>query len=114
MPKGMFVSCLKDRKIISKVCIVQLARVRDLYFETLTLKSLPIVNKFQEVLPDNLPGIPPKREIDFDIELIPATQLISISSYRMAPEEHKILKDQLKDLLDKGISNTSLYFTLQI
>ncbi|KAH0725795.1 hypothetical protein KY284_001660 [Solanum tuberosum] len=50
----------------------------------------------------DLPGVPPGRGIDFGIDLIPDTQPISIPPYRMAPAELKELKEQLKDLLDKG------------
>ncbi|XP_070004111.1 uncharacterized protein [Nicotiana sylvestris] len=67
-----------------------------------TLRSVPIVNEFLEVFPEDLPRIPPDREIDFGIDLLPDTKPISIPPYRMAPAELKELKVQLKDLLDKG------------
>ncbi|XP_075096584.1 uncharacterized protein LOC142174647 [Nicotiana tabacum] len=67
-----------------------------------TLQLVPIVNEFPEVFPEDLPGIPPDREIDFGIDLLPGTKPISIPPYRMAPVELKELKVQLKDLLDKG------------
>ncbi|KAH0657090.1 hypothetical protein KY285_031972 [Solanum tuberosum] len=51
---------------------------------------------------DDLPGIPPEREIDFGIDLLPDTQPISIPPYQIASIELKKLKEQLKDLLDKG------------
>ncbi|WMV19509.1 hypothetical protein MTR67_012894 [Solanum verrucosum] len=66
---------------------------------TLTVREL---KDFLDVFPDDLPGIPPEREIDFGIELLLDTQPISIPPYRMAPVELKELKTQLKDLLDKG------------
>ena len=52
--------------------------------------------------------IPPEREIEFGIDLLPDTQPISISPYRMAPAEFKELKEQLKDLLDKGFIRPSI------
>ncbi len=55
-----------------------------------------------EVFPNDLPSIPPEWEIDFSIDLLPNTNPISISPYRMAPSELKELKVQLKYLLDKG------------
>ncbi|XP_075095211.1 uncharacterized protein LOC142173505 [Nicotiana tabacum] len=67
-----------------------------------TLQSVPIVNEFPKVFPEDLPGVPPDREIDFGIDLLPGTKPISILLYRMAPSELKDLKVQLKDLLDKG------------
>lgn len=54
------------------------------------------------MFPKDLPRLPPEREIDFKIELLPDTQPIFIFSYRMAPAELKELEEQLKDLLDKG------------
>ena len=58
------------------------------------------MREFLEVFPNDLPGNPPKREIDFGIYLLQDTNLISIPSYRMDPTELKELKAQLKDLLD--------------
>ena len=51
---------------------------------------------------EDLPGVPPVREIDFSIDLEPSTKPISIPPYRMAPAELKELKDQIQDLLSKG------------
>ncbi|WMV25713.1 hypothetical protein MTR67_019098 [Solanum verrucosum] len=55
-----------------------------------------------KVFPKDLLGVPAKREIDFAIDLLPDTQLISNPPYKMFPPEFKELKDQLKDLLGKG------------
>ncbi|XP_069152830.1 uncharacterized protein [Solanum lycopersicum] len=62
------------------------------------LRSVLIVREFPEVFSDDLPGVPPEREIDFDIDIIPDTRPIIIPQYRMAPAKLK----KLKDLLDKG------------
>ncbi|XP_070042619.1 uncharacterized protein [Nicotiana tomentosiformis] len=101
-PKGKFISYLRARKFIAKGCIYHLVHVRDIDKEPSTLQSVPIVNEFPTVFPDELPGIPHKREIDFAIDLLPDAQPISIPPYRMAPTELRELKEQLKDLLDKG------------
>ena len=63
---------------------------------------MPIVNEFSDLFPDDLPGIPPSRAVEFVIELKPGTGPISKAPYRMAPAELKELKAQLQDLLDKG------------
>ena len=60
-----------------------------------------MVCRFPDVFPEELPGLPPDREIEFEIELLPGTALISKASYRMAPAELKELKQQLQELLDK-------------
>ena len=101
-PRGRFISYLKARKMIAKGCIYHIVRVRDADAEIPTLQSIPIVKEYADVFPDELPGIPPEREIDFSIDLLPGTQPISVPPYRMAPAELKELKEQLKDLLEKG------------
>ncbi|XP_070002081.1 uncharacterized protein [Nicotiana sylvestris] len=94
--------------MIRKGCIYHLVRVTDTTTEVPTLESLPIVNEFPGVFSDELPGIPPDREINFGIDMIPGTQPISVPPYRMAPAELKELKEQLKDLLEKGFIRLSV------
>ena len=60
-----------------------------------------IVRDFLEVFPEDLPGLPPNREIEFVIELVLGTSPISKAPYRMVPTELKELKTQLQELLDK-------------
>ena len=69
MPKSQFVSYLKSRKMISKGYLDHLIHVRDMEFEP-TLEPVPVVNEFPEVFPDDLPVVPPERDIDFDIDLL--------------------------------------------
>ncbi|XP_070040132.1 uncharacterized protein [Nicotiana tomentosiformis] len=110
-PKGRFISCLKARKMIRNGCIYHLVRVQDMEVESPTIQSIPVVNEFPDVFPDEFPGLLPEREIEFAIDLLPDTHLISIPPYRMAPVELKELKEQLKDLLEKGFirPSTSLW-----
>ena len=68
--------------------------------------SLLFVN-FPDVFPEELPGLPPDREIEFCIDVVPGTVPISLPPYRMAPAELKELKEQLQDLLDKGLVRPS-------
>ncbi|KAH0646574.1 hypothetical protein KY284_034458 [Solanum tuberosum] len=83
-------------------------RTRVVSVETPHIKSVPVVSEFPEVFPDDLFGVPPKREIDFDIDLLPDTHPISILPYKMAPSELKELKEQLKDLFEKGFIRPSV------
>ena len=72
--------------------------------------SLPrVVCEYEDVFLDELPGLPPHRDVDFIIELHPGTLPISMTPHRMAPIELQELKVQLQELLDKGFirPNTS-------
>jgi hypothetical protein len=71
------------------------------------LKDIPIICEYPDVFPDDLPGMPPDRDIEFIIELQPGTAPISKRSYRMPPNELAELKIQLQDLLDKGFIRPS-------
>ncbi len=59
------------------------------------LCDIPTVRDFPDVLPKELPGLPPKREVEFAIEILLGTAPISIAPYRMAPTELRELKIQL-------------------
>jgi hypothetical protein len=75
--------------------------------EGIKLKDIPIVCEYPDVFPDDLPGMPLDRDIEFIIELQPGTAPISKRSYRMPPNELAELKIQLQDLLDKGFIHPS-------
>ncbi|XP_070005295.1 uncharacterized protein [Nicotiana sylvestris] len=108
VPRGRFISYLKAAEMIKKGCIYHLVRVTDTNAEALSLESVPVVNAFLDVFPDELPVIPSDKEIDFGIDVMPGTQPISIPPYRMAPTELKELKKKLKDLLEKGFIRPSV------
>jgi len=65
------------------------------------LEDIRVVCEFLDVFPDDLPGMPPDRDIEFVIDLLPGTAPISKRPYRMAVNELEELKKQLKELLDK-------------
>ncbi|KAL0561651.1 hypothetical protein IC582_002091 [Cucumis melo] len=73
-----------------------------------SLSSEPVVRDYPDVFPEELPGLPPHREVQFAIELEPGTVPISRAPYRMAPAELKELKLQLQELLDKGFIRPSV------
>ena len=72
-----------------------------------SLEDIHVVREFSDVFPDDLPGMPPERAIEFKIELQPGTAPISKAPYKMSREELAELKIQLKDLLDKGFIRPS-------
>nr|GEW22642.1 putative reverse transcriptase domain-containing protein [Tanacetum cinerariifolium] len=71
------------------------------------LKEVPIVQDFPKVFPENLSGIPPTRQVEFQIDLIHGVALVARAPYRLAPSEMKELPDQLKELSDKGFIRPS-------
>jgi hypothetical protein len=71
------------------------------------VERIPVVCEYLDVFPDELPGMPPNRDIEFAIELQPGTAPISKRPYRMPPAELVELKKQLQDLLDKGFIRPS-------
>jgi hypothetical protein len=75
--------------------------------EGIKLKDIPIVCEYPDVFPNDLPGMPPDRDIEFVKELQPGTAPISKRPYRMPPNELAESKIQLQDLLDKGFIRLS-------
>jgi hypothetical protein len=71
------------------------------------VERIPVVCEYPDVFPDELPGMPPDRDIEFAIELQPGTTPISKRPYRMPPAELAELKKQLQGLLDKGFIHPS-------
>ncbi|GAA0165410.1 hypothetical protein LIER_43714 [Lithospermum erythrorhizon] len=85
-----------------------LATIIDTSHEDLRLEDIQIVKEFPDVFPEDHPGLPPDRHIEFSIELVPGTGPISKAPYRMAPAQLKELKNQLQDMLDKGFISPSI------
>ena len=73
-----------------------------------SLEEIPVVCEYADVFSDDLPGMPPDRDIEFVIELQPGTTPISKRPYRMPPKELAELKIQLQELLDKGFIRPSV------
>ncbi|KAK4383425.1 Retrovirus-related Pol polyprotein from transposon.6 [Sesamum angolense] len=88
-------------------CEAYLAHVIDAEKVSPTLEEIPVLRDFPEVFPDDLPGLPPHREVDFTIETLPGVAPISIAPYRMTPVELQELKKQLEELLEKGFVRPS-------
>ncbi|XP_071688789.1 uncharacterized protein [Rutidosis leptorrhynchoides] len=76
--------------------------IKNLSIESPSLENIDVVREFPDVFPDELQGLPPVREVEFSIDLIPGSQPISKAPYRMAPLELQELKEQLQELIDCG------------
>ncbi|GJS49853.1 putative reverse transcriptase domain-containing protein [Tanacetum coccineum] len=99
------------QKYMLKGCPIFLAHVTTKETEDKSekkrLEDVPIVRDFPEVFPEDLPGLPPTRQVEFQIDLIPGAAPVARAPYRLAPSEMKELSDQLKELSDKGFIRPS-------
>ncbi|GKC45670.1 putative reverse transcriptase domain-containing protein, partial [Tanacetum coccineum] len=71
------------------------------------LEDVPIVREFLEVFPEDLPGLPPARQVEFQIDLVPGAAPVARAPYRLAPAEMQELSTQLQELSDKGFIRPS-------
>ena len=67
-----------------------------------------MVQEYPDVFLEELPSMPPHREVEFQIDLVPRSGSISKTPYRMAPAELRELRNQLQELLDKGFIQPSV------
>ncbi|GJY42821.1 putative reverse transcriptase domain-containing protein [Tanacetum coccineum] len=100
------ISYTKTQEYMLKGCPVFLANVTTKETEDKSekkrLEDVPIVRDFPDVFPEDLPGLPPTRQVEFQIDLIPGVALVARAPYRLTPSEMKELSEQLKELSDKG------------
>ncbi|GJR83427.1 putative reverse transcriptase domain-containing protein [Tanacetum coccineum] len=71
------------------------------------LEDIPVVREFPEVFPEDLPGLPPVRQVEFQIDLIPGATPVARAPYRLAPSEMQELSNQLQELADRGFIRPS-------
>ncbi|GJU65082.1 putative nucleotidyltransferase, ribonuclease H [Tanacetum coccineum] len=71
------------------------------------LEDIPVVREFPEVFPEDLPGLPPVRQVEFQIDLIPGAAPVARAPYRLAPSEMQELSNQLQELSDRGFIRPS-------
>ncbi|GJV31079.1 putative reverse transcriptase domain-containing protein [Tanacetum coccineum] len=99
-----------DEKVIripfgDEGCQVYLAQVTSKKTEDQSkekrLEDMPIVQEFPDVFPEDLPGLPPARQVEFQIDLVPGAAPIARGPYRLAPAELQELSTQLQELFDK-------------
>ncbi|GJW01796.1 putative reverse transcriptase domain-containing protein [Tanacetum coccineum] len=96
------ISCVKTQKYIKRGCCTFLAHITKKNSEGKRLEDVPIVHDFLEVFPEDLPGLPPPRQVEFQIELVPGAAPVARAPYRLAPSEMQELSNQLQELTNKG------------
>ncbi|GKA30304.1 putative reverse transcriptase domain-containing protein, partial [Tanacetum coccineum] len=100
------ISCTKTQKYIKRGCPIFLAQVTKKETkdksEEKRLEDVSIVRDFLEVFPEDLPGLPPTRQVKFQIDLVPGVAPVERAPYRLALSELQELSTQLQELSDKG------------
>ncbi|WVZ52682.1 hypothetical protein U9M48_003719 [Paspalum notatum var. saurae] len=102
----------RESKVTGKILKVHIPEQKHLEATVNTselqeIKKIPVVCDFPDVFPEELPGFPPDRDVEFKIDLVPGTAPVSRRPYRIAPNELKELKTQLQEQLDKGFIRPS-------
>ncbi|GKD43722.1 putative reverse transcriptase domain-containing protein [Tanacetum coccineum] len=105
------ISCVKAQKYMEKGCQLFLAQVtvkenKDESKEK-RLEDVPTVRDFPEVFPEDLPRLPPIRQVEFQIDLVLGVAPVARAPYRLAPSEMEELSTQLQELSDKGFIRPS-------
>ncbi|GJZ54613.1 putative nucleotidyltransferase, ribonuclease H [Tanacetum coccineum] len=95
-------SVMKTMKYLSCGCHAFMAHVINTSFEKKSVEDVSIVNEFLDVFSEDFLGIPPERQVEFRIDLIPGATPVAKTLYRLAPSKMKELMSQLQELLDKG------------
>jgi hypothetical protein len=103
-----FVSSLQLQKSMRKGCKIYAILELNEKGVAEGLEHLPVVKEFADMFPEELPGMPPERELEFSIDLKPGIEPIARKPYRMSTPELQELKMQLKELLDLGLIHPSV------
>ncbi|GJX64378.1 reverse transcriptase domain-containing protein [Tanacetum coccineum] len=104
------ISSIRTQKYIDQGCqvfLIQMMKEEKTEIPERRIEDVPVVRDFPEVFPEDLPGLPPTRQVEFHIELIPGAAPVARAPYRLAPAEMKELAEQLKELSDKGFIRPS-------
>ncbi|GKC65079.1 putative reverse transcriptase domain-containing protein [Tanacetum coccineum] len=101
------ISCIKTERYLSRGCQVFVVQVMEKKSDEKRLEDIPVVREFPEVFPEDLPGLPPVRQVEFQIDLIPGATPVARAPYRLAPSEMQELSDQLQELADRGFIRPS-------
>ncbi|KAD3067306.1 hypothetical protein E3N88_35186 [Mikania micrantha] len=101
------ISSMQTQKCLRKGCPAFLAYVINSSSSQKRIENIPVVKDFPEVFPEDISGLPPMRQVEFHIDLIPGAAPVAKAPYRLAPSEMQELSGQLQQLLDKGFIRPS-------
>ncbi|GJS17742.1 putative reverse transcriptase domain-containing protein [Tanacetum coccineum] len=97
------ISCIKARKYIERGCHLFLAHITEKEKYEKRLEDVPVICDFPEVFPDDLPGLPPSRQVEFKIDLVPGAAPVAVPFIVLAPSEMIELSEQLKNCWEKDL-----------
>ncbi|GJZ35899.1 putative reverse transcriptase domain-containing protein [Tanacetum coccineum] len=103
------ISCIKTERYISRGCQVFIAQIMKKKPDEKRLEDISVVREFPEVFPEDLPSLPPVRQVEFQIDLIPGAAPVARAPYRLAPSEMQELSNQLQELADQGFIRPILH-----
>nr|GFC25516.1 putative reverse transcriptase domain-containing protein [Tanacetum cinerariifolium] len=101
------ISCIKARKFIERGSQLFVAHITEKEPQEKQIEDVHVIRDFPEVFPDDLSGLPPPRQVEFQIDLAPGAAPVACSPYRLAPSEMKELAKQLQDLSEEGFIHPS-------
>ncbi|GKC98551.1 putative reverse transcriptase domain-containing protein, partial [Tanacetum coccineum] len=101
------ISCIKARKYVEQGCHLFLAHVTKKKSKEKRMEDMLVIRDFLEVFPEELPGLPPPRQVEFRIDLVPGAAPVTRAPYWLAPSKMKELSVQLQELLEKGFIRLS-------
>ncbi|GJV59677.1 putative reverse transcriptase domain-containing protein, partial [Tanacetum coccineum] len=101
------ISCIKTERYISRGYQVFVAQVMEKKSDKKRLEITKVVREFLEVFPEDLPGLPLVRQVEFQIDLMTGVAPVARAPYRLAPLEMQELSDQLQELVDRGFIQPS-------
>nr|GFA70540.1 putative reverse transcriptase domain-containing protein [Tanacetum cinerariifolium] len=98
---------IRDEKVVhipinGEILIIR-AQVMEKMFDEKGLEDIPVVKEFSDVFLEELHGLPPVRQVEFQIELVPGAAPVAHAPYRLAPLEMQELSNQLQELADRGL-----------
>ncbi|GJW40789.1 reverse transcriptase domain-containing protein [Tanacetum coccineum] len=105
------ISCIKTERYISRGCQVFIAQVMEKKSDEKRLEDILVVREFPEIFPEDLPGLPLVRQVEFQIDLIPGATPVARAPYRLAPSEMQELSNQLQELADRVFIDDILIYS---
>ncbi|XP_016700073.1 uncharacterized protein [Gossypium hirsutum] len=110
---SIVISALRAEKLVRKGCEAFLASINLSEAKGPSVQDVRTVKEFSDVFPDDIPGFPSNREVEYGIELLLGKVPVSIAPYRMASKELVELNAQIQELLDRGFIRPNYDYSIE-